>query len=205
MKKRDNGFKIIAVIALVLAVAGLSIAYASFTSNLTINGTATVSSNWNIEWQNLNGSVVNYASIEDANLSIQSGNQAILGTIGNLFAPGDSITWTWEVKNKGTINAKLTGLTLANLTCSPVIGGEATQEEATALCNDIDLTFTYAGSSISAISDVDSTNLPLVTNNYKTVSMMLSYSSTSMASISGPVTVCLDSTPTFTYTQDDSI
>lgn len=42
MENRDNGGKIIAVIALVLAVVGLSIGFAALQTKLEINGTAEV-------------------------------------------------------------------------------------------------------------------------------------------------------------------
>ncbi|MBQ6323768.1 MAG: hypothetical protein IJI22_02940 [Bacilli bacterium] len=36
---KDRGFKIIAIVALLLSVVGLSIAYAGYTSTLTVEGT----------------------------------------------------------------------------------------------------------------------------------------------------------------------
>lgn len=200
MEKRDNGFKIIAVIALVIAVAGLSIAYASFTANLTIDGTATVSSNWNIKWTSLTSNDTGYATAGD--LTIGTGAQTINGTIGNLVAPGDSITWSWKVENQGNINAELTGLTLTDISCSPVTGGssEATDEEAAALCDDLSLQFDYdSDDNISALSSV--TDKSLAANGAKDVVMTLTYDLSSDATISGPVAVSLTATPTFTYSQ----
>ena len=113
MEKRDRGFKIIAVVALVVAVVGLSIAYAGYTSSLTVQGTATVASAWKIEWVDLdNGTATGYADLTGKTLAIQSSKQAISGVIGTLKAPGDTIKYEWDVENKGEIDATLAGVTL---------------------------------------------------------------------------------------------
>ena len=47
--EKERGAKLIAVIALLVAVAGLTIGYAAYSSTLTINGTATVDpADWNV-------------------------------------------------------------------------------------------------------------------------------------------------------------
>lgn len=200
MENRNNNGKIIAIFALVIAVVGLSVAYASFSSSLTINGTATVSSNWDIEWTNLNGTKTGYANIENATLAIQTGNQSILGSIGELAAPGDTITWNWNVENKGSIDATLASATTANLVCAPASGSAATQGEANALCADLSLALVYDGITVSGSADY-SAKADLTASASRPVSMTLTYSSSSTATISGPVAVSLDATPTFVFNQ----
>ena len=108
MEKRDRGFKIIAVVALVVAVVGLSIAYAGYTSSLTVQGTATVASAWKIVWDDLDaGTPTGYAETTGKTLAIDSSKQAISGVLGTLKAPGDTITYTWNVENQGEIDATL--------------------------------------------------------------------------------------------------
>lgn len=142
MEKRDRGFKVIAVIALLIATVGLTIAYAGYTATLKIDGTATtatVSSNWKILWKDLTtGSSTGYATFDNSvnKLAIStSDNQTISGVIGNLKAPGDSLTYSFKAANDGDINATLSSLTLGTLGCAPAASSSATQEQANALCS----------------------------------------------------------------------
>ena len=53
---KDRGFKIVTIAALLIAVLGLSIGYATYTENLKISGTVTAraSSNaWNVKFENI--------------------------------------------------------------------------------------------------------------------------------------------------------
>lgn len=200
MERRDNGGKIIAVVALVIAVIGLSVAYASYTSNLTIDGTAVVASNWDIEWSTPTGSSTGYA--DKGELTLGAGKQTINGTIGTLVAPGDSITWNWNVLNKGSINAILTGATIATLNCSPGTGSTALAGDATSFCsNDLEFEITYGGTKVTGSNLASLTSsLPKTTGSIP-VTMKVTYKSSSTTQISGPIDVTLSGTPTFTYTQ----
>ena len=149
--EKDRGFKIIAIAALLFSVVGLSIAYAGFTSTLTVEGTATAASAWKIKWISLDsGTATGYASVENSTLAIQSGDQSISGFMGTVKAPGDTITYTWKVRNDGDINAKLAGVTLGSLSCAPATGSSATQAEATALCDKLSVSFTYDGTAVTS-------------------------------------------------------
>ena len=53
---KDRGFKVIAIAALLLAVVGLTVAYASYTETLRVSGTVTAKStsdSWDVSFQNL--------------------------------------------------------------------------------------------------------------------------------------------------------
>lgn len=195
--EKNNSVKIIAVVALVVAVIGLSVAYASFASNLTVTGTATVSSTWDIEWTTPSGAKTGYATV--GSLALSSGNQAITGTIGDLIAPGDTITWTWNVENKGNINASLTGVTLASLSCAPGTGSSATSSEATSFCSNLEIEYTYGGTKIT--SGTTGLTTALNTGDSKAVTMKITYKESTTSTISGPIAVSLTATPTFSYSQ----
>ena len=209
-EKRDNGFKVIAVIALLIATVGLAVAYAGYTTRLTISGdtSATVASAWKIVWSNLDsGTKTGYASTEDASLAIDSStNQSISGVIGTLKAPGDSITYTWKAENKGDIDAILAGISKGNLTCKAVEpattgGAKATDEQVNNLCSKLKITFGYeSDTDIDDVSDVTSTNLPLDSGDKKSVSMTLTYEDGDAVELDGDVKVTLGLT-TFTYNQ----
>ena len=71
MEKKERGFKTIAVVALCVALVALSVAYAGYTSTLTVEGTATVKSAWDIKWTDLSaGTKTGYADISNKSLAI---------------------------------------------------------------------------------------------------------------------------------------
>ena len=196
MEKRDRGFKIIAVVALVVAVVGLSIAYAGYTSSLTVQGTATVASAWKIVWDDLDaGTPTGYAETTGKTLAIDSSKQAISGVLGTLKAPGDTITYTWNVENQGEIDATLATVTLGGLTCAPATGSDATQAQATAVCAKLSIAFTYDGAALTA-----STTGDLLKDAVKPVTMTLTYAAGDAVEIDGDVTVTL-ATTSFVYNQ----
>lgn len=196
MNDKDRGYKLVAIAALLLSVIGLSIAYAGYTSTLTVEGTATAESAWKIIWKDLDaGTATGYASVEDKTLAIDSTKKAISGFMGKLRAPGDTITYTWKVANEGKIDATLTGVTLGSLSCAPAATNGSTATEATNLCAKLSIAFTYDGSPLTA-----STTGDLLKDTSKNVTMTLTYASGDAVELSGDVAVTLSRT-SFTYDQ----
>ena len=196
MENKDKGFKVMAVVALLIAVVGLSIAYAGYTATLTVEGTATVKSAWEIVWTTLdNGTATGYADVDDKTLAIDETDQAISGDIGNLRAPGDTIKYTWKAENKGEIDATLTGVTLGTLSCKPKQGGKATQTQADAVCAKLSVDFTYDGAALTA-----STKGDLLKEAKKDVTMTIKYAEGDAVEIDDDITVTLGKT-SFTYEQ----
>ena len=198
--EKDRGFKIIAIAALLLSVVGLSIAYAGYTSTLTVAGTATASgsdSTWKIQWTELdNGTATGYASVADKTLAIDSSTkQSISGFLGTVKAPGDTITYTWKVENAGALNATLASVTLGQLSCAPAATGGSTSEEAAALCNKLSIAFTYDGAALTS-----STTGSLASGAKKNVSMVLTYAAGDAVALSGDVAITLGQT-SFVYNQ----
>lgn len=134
--ERDNGFRAIAIIALVIAVAGLSIGYASLNRELTINGTATKEvANWDVHFENLSAATLVGTASEKAAASLTATNVTVDVSV---VKPGDSVSYTFDVKNAGGIDAKLRAL--------PIIAGLDT-----AAANDITVTLTHGdGTELSA-------------------------------------------------------
>lgn len=194
-------YKVFLVIGLIVILTGLSIAYATLSSKLTVNTSANVITNWKIVWDNIQtGNQTGYAVV--GSLSIDSDRDSITGSIGTINGPGDTLTWTWDIKNEGNINAKLTGFTNTALKCSVSTinpAHTATQEEADAACEQLSIEFFYNGVSLNNFS----------ASNYSTlnagsslpVSMKLSYSENSSVTISGPIDVAFVNKPLFTFEQ----
>ena len=194
--EKDRGFKVIAIVALLIAVVGLSVAYAGYTATLTVTGTATVKSSWDVKWTNLDtGTATGYANVDDSTLAIATDGQSISGKIGTLKAPGDTIKYTWNASNDGEIDATLTGVTLGTLSCAPAATNGAQAAEATALCAKLSVAFTYDSAALTG-----TTTGELLKGTTKPVTMTITYAEGDPAIITGDVEVTLGTT-SFTYVQ----
>ena len=106
-EKRDQ--KNVLIGTLLAAVLIMAIGYAALAQRLTINGTATISSNWNVAITNITeGTPTGSATNKTA--ATHDGTTATFDV--NLVKPGDKMVYEVTVTNSGTLNAKLTGLTV---------------------------------------------------------------------------------------------
>lgn len=101
----------IIIMALVGIIFVMSLAFAAFSSLLTINGTATVDNSWNVE-------IINIISKNKIGSASNNGEPVYTKTSATfkttLVSPGDSMTYDVTIKNKGTIDAKLSKITLTD-------------------------------------------------------------------------------------------
>ena len=138
---------------LAVGLVGITVAYASLSQNLSINGTAKVASaTWDIKFTDMsNGAATGYAALPSSGkLAIQSNSTTISGDLGTLKAPGDTLTYTFKVKNTGSINAKVNSVTTPTLSCVSSSTGAATTN-ATNFCKNLAYTVKYSdGTSIAA-------------------------------------------------------
>lgn len=138
---------------LAVGLVGISVAYASLSSNLNISGTAKVATaTWNIKFDNMSaGAATGYAALPSSGkFGIQTGSTTVSGDLGTLKAPGDTITYTFKVKNNGSINAKVNSVSTPTLTCVSSSTGSATTA-STNFCKGLAYTVKYSdGSSIAA-------------------------------------------------------
>ena len=124
MRTKQKNMIIAGLLAIVLI---MTVAYAAFAQNLTINATTNVNSKWNvritnIEVERINGkeNISGTATIENA--PTFSDTEANFSSI--LRTPGDSITYSITVKNEGTLKAKV-----ASIKWVDEFGGEDTNAE----------------------------------------------------------------------------
>ena len=99
--------------ALLAVVFVMAVGYAAFATTLTINGTAEISSNWDVHFDNTKTTVTPVTG--------QGGTTAPSGTItyssdnltatltANLIQPGDKLTYVLTPHNYGSIAAKTSG------------------------------------------------------------------------------------------------
>jgi len=93
---------------LLLMVVG----YAAFSTTLNINGTANISSTWNILITDITS---NPLSGNASNASEPTGKGTLTATFNtNLVSPGDSMEYNITVSNQGTLNAVLSKITVSD-------------------------------------------------------------------------------------------
>ena len=196
--EKERGAKLIAVIALLVAVAGLTIGYAAYSSTLTINGTATVDpADWNVKFAYTSGDSLTAKKTGTAaeTTAPTLTDTAVSGFDVVLKAPGDSITYKFSVKNTGTLDAKLGTYTFGTLSCAPNAGSTITQEDATKLCNELKYTLTYAdGSEITVGEKLEKTT------GSKDLVLKLEWPESSTLKVADDVKVTIGTT-TFIYNQ----
>lgn len=102
----------ILVAMLCTVVIVMAVAFAAFSSNLKVNGTASIDSTWNVAFDADNSSCSDGSSIA------VSGTTATLAV--SLETPGDEVTCTIGVKNTGSLDAKLASITSTPTGTAPI-------------------------------------------------------------------------------------
>ncbi len=148
----NNKIQNIVLVVLAVGLIGITIAYASLSQNLTINGTAKVAAaTWDVHFEGMNaGTATGYATLPTTGKLAASGT-SVSGNIGTLKAPGDTITYTFNVKNAGSINAKISSITAPKLTCAPVASG-GSQAVANNVCANLTYTIEYTSENPKTIA-----------------------------------------------------
>ena len=147
---RDS--KLIAIVALVVAVVGLGIGFAAFTTNLTISSSAKVTPSQSAFKVKFKANTLSCAT------HTGSGSAASSGTIGTdglsisgisvtLTKPGDSVTCTATITAEGDYTAYLTGISTSKLTCS---GTGTLGALGTEACKSIKATFSVGAASVTS-------------------------------------------------------
>ena len=148
----NNKIQNIVLGVLAVGLIGITVAYASLSQNLTINGTAKVAAaTWDVHFEGMSaGTATGYAAIPTTGKLAASGT-SVSGNIGTLKAPGDTITYTFNVKNAGSINAKISSITAPKLTCAPATSG-GSQTVANNVCANLTYTIEYTSESPKTIA-----------------------------------------------------
>lgn len=133
---KENKRRSYAIIALVASVLTLTVAFVVLNQTLAITSNARVRDpSWNVAFSNLSEPILSGDAHVLVPAQLSAGGTSLSFEV-ELFAPGDSVVYTFNVQNFGTINTKvidtsLTGVLLAN-------------------ANDIMYTLTYAdGTTVS--------------------------------------------------------
>jgi hypothetical protein len=143
--EKDRGGRLLAIIAICIAVAGLSVAYAALTSTLQINGTAKVTpATWGVEFDTATLSAPALTGAATVTTAPTITATSITGYDLNLTKPLDSVTYTVNVKNKGTIDAKINTFNYLTPTYVATATGDTGTSDVALVTTNLTLKLTYA-------------------------------------------------------------
>jgi len=141
--------KNILLAVLIVGVVSMTVAFAALSSNLNINGSASVqniSESWNIHFAHISNTAneVKTYGYASADSSITVENTTVTVPEVTLKAPGDKVEYIFKVVNEGDITGYINVLNNIGVGTITYGAGETlTQEQKTAFQNDIQVTLTY--------------------------------------------------------------
>ncbi len=148
-----------AMIALLVSLTGGFIVYAALTQQLKIEGNAEfVPETWDVKFKSgsLNSPILTGgASVTTAPYltdTMISDYEVIL------TREGDSITYVFEIENTGSIDAKLTTLSLGTPSCTGTEGSTKTADEAIVCSSNLTYTLKYLSSDDNTTNGVTAGN-----------------------------------------------
>ena len=116
--EKERRTKALVVVILLIVIAGLTIAFAALSTTLNINGTAYLdASKWGIRFENLSSPTKIGSATTTGTAKIEETKAAEITDMNvSLSTPGDKVTYTVDLVNKGTINAKIDNIEKTVLT-----------------------------------------------------------------------------------------
>ena len=168
MNKRLSLLTIVS--ALIVAIVGITIAYAALSTTLTVT-TSNISQNvltWNVGFQGTSATATAGGTSETGRncgaATITSTTVTVATT--TLSKPDDSCTYALVIKNSGTIGAKLTGVTATSPTSTT-----CTNNGASLVCGNI----TYKLATNNTGSPLLATNSTIAAGGSQNVYLIVSY------------------------------
>lgn len=104
--EKERRIKVLSLAALIVAVLGLTVAFAALSQTLTINGSANVdAATWDIHIENLKVGTIDGDANVISEPTISSDGKSIENFKVSLTKPGDYVSYTFDFVNNGTIDA----------------------------------------------------------------------------------------------------
>lgn len=100
------------IIGLCLIVLFMAVGYSAFATNLTITGSSTITSTWDVRITDIQVTDVTANATKAEEPAVTSNTTATFKT--NLVSPGDSMTYEVTVANEGDISARLDKITITD-------------------------------------------------------------------------------------------
>ena len=144
IKNKDNS-KISLITLLIVSCVALSIGYSALSTTLKINGVANVDGmSFKIEFQNLSEASLTGSAVKITDPVISEDKTELKSYNVNFLDPGDSISYTFQIANNGTINAKLSEIVKDTISCEGYGNGEQATIDANNVCANLEYTLKYA-------------------------------------------------------------
>lgn len=112
MESKHKNALIVALLAVVLV---MTVGYAAFAQQLNIDGSAAISSRWDVHFQETGASYQTGSTMgttPTGSITVDKGGLTASFEAG-LVSPGDTVTYTVPIINAGNINAVLNTITLS--------------------------------------------------------------------------------------------
>jgi hypothetical protein len=165
---RKKSINILVLSSLILGAIGITVAFAAIQTTLNIQGTATINTaTWDVKFQNLSAPVLTgNASVTTAPTLINT----LIGTYAvQLTKPGDSVAYTFDVTNTGSLDALIGTYAKASSPSCTGTGANAVAD-ASLVCGNLTYTLKYtSGGTNVAQSDT------LAAGQTKNLTLKLSY------------------------------
>lgn len=167
--KKDRTTKIIAIVALLIAVASISIGFAAFSETLDINasGTVTPEDSFNVYFSDTENALLSSAGVTIAGEGTNkaTGTATITGTqitdITATFKENNStVTYNFYVANDSAYIAYLKSITFDAAATTPVCTGGTNTAARDAACANMKISI-----SVGDIQNVTATNASISANN----------------------------------------
>lgn len=149
--EKQRKIKVLSVVALIVAVLGLTVAFAALSQTLTINGTANVdAASWDIHFETISSNKNGDATINDfphiAGTSITRINVT-------LTKPNDGVEFRTRIVNDGTVDAKIDSVEISPLceigspveSCDWNNDGQVTEEDVQKVNDNLFFLIAYDG------------------------------------------------------------
>lgn len=168
MKEKRNVIIFTIAIAAIAAITSVGIAYAAFSQQLKIDGNAKVTaSTWKVKFSNLSEASLTGTAREVTAPTITTNDTKIGDYSVSLTQPGDSVSYTFDVVNEGTFDAKISSITIPTPTCTGT--GDNATVDGTNVCSNISYTLTYSDG--TSVQEEDTLNH----NETKSMKLTLKY------------------------------
>lgn len=116
MKQEKFNSLMVAIVAISAVFGFVSIVWASFSQTLTISSGATITaSNWDIHFENVSGPIPTGTAQIGTVPTVDGKGTSLTGFSPTLKTPGDSVTFTVDVKNAGTYKAAISSIDLPEI------------------------------------------------------------------------------------------